>query len=114
MLDDASLHVMDLARQVNLLLQRSRLICCLPSLQNVKVVIGRVSARVSSGAHRRAENDEVFGDGRMQEEHGTHGIAGIVEDPLVTVVKVGVEVGLGMVFDELIDEGLEEKGGVFR
>ena len=49
----------------------------------------------------------------MQKEHCTHGIAGVVEDPFVTVGEVSVEVGVGVVGNELVDKGLEEEGGVF-
>jgi hypothetical protein len=52
------------------------------TLEDVEVVVRRVPARVSLGAQRRAEHDQVLGHARVQDVHAAHGAAGVVEDPL--------------------------------
>ena len=50
--------------------------------ENVEVVIRGVYASVSFRAQRRAENDDVLRDTRVDNVHRTHGTACVVEHPL--------------------------------
>jgi hypothetical protein len=55
------------------------------ALQNVEVVICRVTACVAFCAERCAEYDEVLGYGGVDEVHGAHSATGVVEEPFVCV-----------------------------
>jgi len=55
------------------------------------------------------EDDQVLGDGGMDDIHGAHGTAGVVEHPLLIVVDVGG--GLGPV-RQLVDNVLDDGAGV--
>lgn len=61
LLGNAAVHEVDAAGRVLLRLVRARSVRPLLALEDVEVVIGRVSTRVALGAHRGAEDDEVFG-----------------------------------------------------
>lgn len=61
-------------------------------------------ARVTLCAERRSENDEVLGDGGVDDVHGAHGAAGVVEDPFFVGVYV-MGVGLGEVRGDVVDYG---------
>lgn len=50
------------------------------SIEDVEIVIGSVSTRVTFSANWRPENNEVFRNAGMNNIHPTHGAAGIVED----------------------------------
>jgi hypothetical protein len=52
------------------------------ALEDVEVVVRRVPAGVALGPQRRAEHDQVLGHARVQDVHGPHGAARVVEDPL--------------------------------
>lgn len=55
------------------------------AIKNRKVIIGEVSTSVALGAHRRAEEDQVLSQRRMKNNHGSHGIASIVEHPVIGI-----------------------------
>ena len=61
---------------------------------------------MSFSANRCTEHDQVFGDTGMDDVHGTHGTASVVEHPFL---GVGVEsddaggVGFGEVGDDVVD-----------
>ena len=56
--------------------------------EDVEVVVGGVQAGVALCAERGAKDDEVLGDGGVDDVHGAHGPACVVEHPLG---GVGVE-----------------------
>lgn len=64
-------------------LHRQRVCRCGPllALQDVEVVVGGVSAGVAFCAERRSEDDQVFGYAGVDQVHGAHGAAGVVEEP---------------------------------
>lgn len=49
--------------------------------EDVEVIICGMQSSVSLGTEGRTEDDEVFSNGCVNEVHGTHGTAGIVEHP---------------------------------
>lgn len=53
----------------NLLLKRTRRESPLLALEDMEVIVGSVSTRVTFGPKRRAKDDEVLGDARMKDEH---------------------------------------------
>ena len=60
--------------------------------QDMEVVIGSVAASVALGANGGTEDDEVLGDAGVDDVHGAHGAAGVVEDVLLVQVDiVGVQ-----------------------
>lgn len=61
-------------------------------------------SRVSLCAERGPENNEVLGDGGVDDVHSAHGAAGVVEDPFfVSVYVIGVR--LGEVRGDVVDYG---------
>ena len=50
--------------------------------EDVEVVVSGVQAGVALCAERGAKHDEVLGDGGVDDVHGAHGPAGVVEHPL--------------------------------
>ena len=54
-------------------------------LEDMEVIVRCVAARVTFGTQRRAENDQILRDTRVDEVHAPHGAAGVVEDPFVLV-----------------------------
>ena len=75
-------HEVHVTRLVALHLQRARLERPLLADEDVEVVVGGVEARVALGAERRAKDDEVLGDARVDDVHRAHRAAGVVEHPL--------------------------------
>ena len=80
---NTSLHKVDRALGVHIHDKRMCIRNPLLTLQDVEVIICRVSACVSLRTHGRAEDNEVFGYGRVDEVHGPHGTTGIIEEPFV-------------------------------
>jgi hypothetical protein len=74
------------ARPVHLLLETARRECPLLTLEDVEEVVGRVQARMALRTERRAEEDEVLRDAGVDDVHGAHGAAGVVQDPVVLVM----------------------------
>jgi len=60
----------------------------LGALEDVEVVVGGMAAGVALGADGGAEEDEILGDGGMQDVHGAHGPARIVEHPLPPIRRL--------------------------
>ena len=81
LLGDATTHEVDVAGSVALHLQRTRLERPLLADEDVEVVVGGVETRVALGAERRAKDDEVLGDARVDDVHRAHRAAGIAEHP---------------------------------
>lgn len=77
----APLQNMNRALGIALHDERIRGLRPLLAFQDVKVVVGCVTARMSFGSERGAEHDEVFGYAGMDYVHGAHGAAGVVEYP---------------------------------
>ena len=100
------------AGRVDLGLELARDVGQLGAGQDVEVVVGGVAAGVAFGADGGAEDDEVFGYAWVENQyvkylvsilrrlflqltsvnnvHGTHGAAGVVEDPFLVEVHVGL------------------------
>jgi len=57
------------------------------------------------------KDDEVFGDAGMDNVHGTHGAAGVVEHPLV-LVSVEAYVGGWVCGREVCDDVVDHAGWV--
>lgn len=114
LLDHSALHVVDISRVVDFSSQVTSFVRCLLTLKNVKVVIGRMSARVAFRADRRTEDDQVLGDRGVQDEHGPHSSSGIVEHPFTAVLEIRSEARLRVVRDQVVNEGLDEDSGVLR
>lgn len=53
------------------------------AFEDVEVVVGGMTASVAFCAEWRAEDDEIFGQRRVQDIHASHGAAGVVEEPAV-------------------------------
>ena len=74
--------------------------------QDIEVIISGMDTTVSFSTNRSTEDDQVFGDTGMDDVHGTHGTASVVEHPFL---GVGVEsddtggVGFGEVGDDVVD-----------
>ena len=52
------------------------------AFEDMEVVVCRVAACVALCSQRGAEDDQVFGDGCVDDVHASHGATGIVEQPL--------------------------------
>ena len=78
----AATHEVYVTRLVALHLERTRLERPLLADEDVEVVVRGVEARVALGAERRAKDDEVLGDARVDDVHRAHRAAGVVEHPL--------------------------------
>ena len=65
------------------------------TMEDMEVIVRRVKAGVSFGAEWGAEYDEVFSDGGVDNIHGTHGTASVVEDPF-GFVAVDADLGGGV------------------
>ena len=66
-------------------LQRARSKGPLFSNQDIEIVISGVQPRVSLRPQRRAKDDQVFGDTCVDNVHGAHCAAGVVEYPFFLV-----------------------------
>jgi hypothetical protein len=64
---------------IDLLDKRMRLISPLLALQDMEIIICRMSPSMPFRAYRCTEKNEVFCDGGVDEVHGSHCAAGIVE-----------------------------------
>lgn len=51
--------------------------------QDRKVVVRQVDSAVALRLQGSAEEDQVLRDGRVQDDHGAHCSAGVVEEPVV-------------------------------
>lgn len=116
LLGDAPTHEVHVAGAVALHLERAGAERPLLADEDVEVVVGGVEARVTLGAERRAKDDEVLGDARVDDVHGAHRAAGVVEDPLraVRVERyVRARVGRGEVGEDVRDHarGVVGRGG---
>lgn len=60
----------------------------LGALEDVEVVVGGMAAGVALGADGSAEEDQILGDRGMQDVHGAHGPACIIEHPLPGVGRL--------------------------
>ena len=49
--------------------------------ENVEVIIRSVQSTVSLRTERCTKDDEIFGDGRVNDVHGTHGTTSVVKHP---------------------------------
>lgn len=88
-LEDAGLKLADLIR-------------VLLTLNDGEVVVRKEASRVALGSNGRSEDDEVLGDGAVQQSHVSHGSSSNVEDPLL----VGVNV-LGIDLGELLSDAVD-------
>ena len=94
------------SRRVPLHLQVRRVERPLFANQDIEVIISGMDTTVSFGTDRSTEDDQVFGDTGMDDVHGTHGTASVIEHPFL---GVGVEsddagwVGFGEVGDDVVD-----------
>lgn len=59
LLDHPALHPVHVSRSVDFRNERAGLVCGLRAREDVEVVVGGVSARVTLGAYCRAKDDEV-------------------------------------------------------
>ena len=75
-------HEVDITGSIDRLCELAGLKDPLLALKDVEVVVGGVETAMSFGSEWGAENDQVLGDGRMNDVHGTHRASGIVEHPL--------------------------------
>ena len=75
-------HEVDVTGTVDRLSEISRLKDPLFTLEDVEVVVGGVKTGMSLGTKRGAENDQVLGDGRVDDIHRTHRTSRVVEHPL--------------------------------
>ena len=68
-------------------------------------------SRVSFSAKRGAEDDEIFSNAGMNDVHGPHGSACIVEDPFILV---GVESNFlrGICQSEVGNDVVDHSGGI--
>lgn len=78
--------------------------------QDIKVVVRGVKSSVSFCTERGAEDDEILCDRGMNDVHGTHGTAGVVEHPFFLVGVDGdfvgrLRVSLREVCDNMVDDG---------
>lgn len=63
-------------------------VCPLLALQDNKVVISQETSGVALGTDRSAKDNDVFGQGSMQNPHGAHSTASIVEYPFFLELNV--------------------------
>jgi len=75
-------HEIDITRTIDRLSEITGLKDPLLAMEDVEVVVGSVKTGMSLSSKWGAENDQVLGDGRMDDIHGTHGTSGVVEHPL--------------------------------
>ena len=75
-------HEVDIAGSIDCLGELAGLKDPLLALEDVEVVVGGVKTAMSLSSEWGTENNQVFGDGRMDDVHGTHRTSGIVEHPL--------------------------------
>jgi hypothetical protein len=74
------------------------------SLEDVEIIVGGVSARVTLCAERSAKDDEVLGYRGVDDVHRAHGAAGVVEDPLFGLADRMLGVRLPQSVDDLVDD----------
>lgn len=70
---------------VHLWFQGERVSGKLLTIQDGEVVISIVNTSVTLGTNSSTEEDEVFGNGRVQDDHVTHGSTSVVENPVLEV-----------------------------
>jgi hypothetical protein len=107
LLGDTTAHEMHVTRSIPLHLQRARLERPLLADEDMEVVVGGVKARVALRTERRAEDDKVLGDARVDDVHRAHRAAGIVEHPFGAVRVDGyarVGIGGGEIGDDVRDQ----------
>lgn len=80
--------MVDAALRIDLWFVVSRAIGQLSTTNNVKVIISGVAARVAFSPDCCPKNDEVLGNGSMDDIHGSHGSTGIIEDPFFLYAEV--------------------------
>ena len=85
LLGDATTHEVHVTGAVPLHLQRARLERPLLPDEDVEVVVGGVQARVSLRTQRRAKDDQVLRDARVDHVHRPHRAARVVEHPFRAV-----------------------------
>ena len=85
LLHHSPLQQMNIPRYIYLLLHVSRTKGPLLTTENVEVIVQRVQAGVSFGTEGCSGDDEVFGNGGVNDVHGAHCAAGIVEYPFFGV-----------------------------
>ena len=106
LLHRSPLQQMNISRYIYFLLNIPCTERPLLTMEDMEVIVRRVKAGVSFGAEWGAEYDEVFSDGGVDDVHGTHGTASVVEHPFL---GVGVEsddaggVGFGEVGNDVVD-----------
>lgn len=93
--NDSTGHKVQRPWRVRFLLQRTRPKSPLFANQNVKVVVGCMHTTVPFRPEGSTEDDEVFGDTRVDDVHCPHGSAGVVENPF-TRVEVKSNIGGGV------------------
>ena len=106
LLGDATAHEMHVTGAVPLHLQRARLERPLLSDEDVEVVVGGVEARVTLRTERRAKDDEVLRDARVDHVHRAHRAARVVEDPFGAVRverDARARIGRGEIGDDVRD-----------
>jgi len=81
----SSFHEVDITGTIDSLREFAGFEDPLFAMEDVEVVVGSVKTGMSLGSEWGAKNDQVFGDGRMDDVHGTHGASSVVEHPLRSV-----------------------------
>ena len=85
LLGDAATHEVHVAGPIPLHFERAGLERPLLADEDVEVVVGGVEARVALRSERRAKDDEVLRDARVDHVHRAHRAPGVVEDPFGAV-----------------------------
>ena len=97
------------SRRVSFHLQRARPERPLFSNQNIEIVVRGVQSRMTFRSQWCAEDDQVLGDARVDDVHGTHSAARVAEHPFLLVwVKPDLSrwVRCGQVGDDVVDHGI--------
>jgi len=106
LLGDATTHQVHVTGAVPLHLQRARLERPLLPDEDVEVVVGGVEAGVSLRTQRRAKDDQVLRDARVDHVHRPHRAPRVVEHPF-RAVRVDRDarawVGRGQIGDDVRD-----------
>lgn len=74
-------HQMQAPLRILLAHQLIRRLRPLRALEDEEVIVGGMPPRVTLGAERRAEDDDVLGDARVDQVHAAHAAARVVEHP---------------------------------
>lgn len=81
LLDRAAPQMVDTSRRIMFCLERTCRERILATRQDVEVVVCGVSSSVTLGSNGSSEEDQVLGDGSMNDVHASHSTTGIVKHP---------------------------------